>query len=180
MIESKKDSKDKKVDITQKDVLHKDLQNLIIKALQTQNITPMPKNPFRNIRDFKKGFDSIKGNKGIIKTPYKDVDVNIGYAWKHFITNTYGKNRDSIKGGFFATFKDPLFVVTQRRKEQENPSVYFYKPFFDKENNRIDLFGIGLDSNGKIDFKTYYKADSDSRLLNLLNDESVEIKYTKA
>lgn len=65
------------------------------------------------------------------------------------------------------------------RKGQEKPSVYFYKPFFDEVNNRLDLFGIGVDNQGEINFKTFYKADSETRLESLLNDRNLKIKYIK-
>lgn len=75
-------------------------------------------------------FDEIGGNKGIIKTPYKDVVVGIKYAFNHFKHNTYNTNRDNIKGGFFEAFKNPLFVVEQKREGSTKPSVYFYKLIF--------------------------------------------------
>lgn len=75
-------------------------------------------------------FDEIGGNKGIIKTPYKDVVVGIKYAFNHFKHNAYNTNRDNIKGGFFEAFKNPLFVVEQKREGSTKPSVYFYKLIF--------------------------------------------------
>ena len=86
-------------------------------------------------------------------------------------------NRENIKGGFFETFRDPLFIVEQTREGQKEPSIYFYKPFFDKDKRLMNLFGIGIDSNGSINFKTYYFDDSGSRLRRILNNQ-VKILYT--
>lgn len=155
------------------------LQEQITQALNSGYVSKMPKNPFKNIRDFRKGFDILDGNKGIIHTQYKDVKVNTWYAWEHFKKNTYDKDRDNIKGGFFETFRDPLFVVEQSRKGQEKPSVYFYRPYYDKKNALQNLFGIGVDSNGKVEFKTYYLDNGNTRLENILNDDGVIIKYKK-
>lgn len=84
-----------------------------------------------------------------------------------------------MKGAFFETFKEPLFVVEQTRVGQKEPSVYFYKPFFDEKNQRLDLFGIGVDNRGNVNFKTFYKADSEKRLESLLDDRNLKIKYIK-
>lgn len=109
----------------------------------------------------------MKGNKGVIQTPYKDVVVNTRYAYRHFRENTYNTNRDNIKGGFFETFKNPLFVVEQKREGSTKPSVYFYKPFYDENKKLLNLFGISVDNKGKLDFKTYY-LDSNNRRLDIL------------
>ncbi|AQQ58775.1 hypothetical protein XJ32_10370 [Helicobacter bilis] len=137
----------------------------------------MPQAEFRNFDEFKGQFEMVKGNIGFIKTPYKDVKVSISYAWKHFRENTYNTNRDNIKGGFFKTFKDPLFIVEQAREGQSSPSVYFYKPFFDNDKKLINLFGIGIDSVGNIDFKTYYFDKKENRLKEMLMSDKIKIVY---
>ncbi|TLE06158.1 hypothetical protein LS79_011160 [Helicobacter bilis] len=123
-------------------------------------------------------FDSVKDNKGVIKTPYKDIKVYIPYAWEHFTNNTYNTNRENIKGGFFETFRDPLFIVEQTQQGQKEPSVYFYKPFFDKDKNLMNLFGIGIQGH-KIKFKTYYFDEKETRINNILKSENVKILYLK-
>lgn len=124
-------------------------------------------------------FDEIRANKGIIKTPYKDVVVGIKYAFNHFKHNTYNTNRDKIKGGFFETFKNPLFVVEQTREGSTKPSVYFYKPFYDENKKLLNLFGISVDDKGKLDFKTYYLDKIGNRLESILNDKNLLIRYVK-
>lgn len=121
----------------------------------------------------------IKGNKGVIQTPYKDVEVDIRYAFIHFKKNTYNTNRDNIKGGFFETFKNPLFVVEQKREGSTKPSVYFYKPFYDENKKLLNLFGISVDNKGKLDFKTYYLDSNNRRLDILLNRKDLVIRYVK-
>ena len=81
----------------------------------------MPKAQFRNKEEFAALFDSVSGNKGIMQTPYKEVKADIKSAWKHFTYNTHNTDRENIKGGFFKTFKDPLFIVEQAREGQSSP-----------------------------------------------------------
>ena len=167
----------KQVQEVSKDIFNKELAQEIESALKNGKVETMPQAEFRNREEFAKMFDSVKGNKGKILTPIGDMEVNIKYAYRHFTKNTYNTDRENIKGGFFETFKKPLFIVEQTREGQKEPSVYFYKPFFDKDKRLMNLFGIGIDSNGSINFKTYYFDDSGSRLRRILNNQ-VKILYT--
>ena len=115
---------------------------------------------------------------GFIKTPYKDVKVSISYAWNHFRQNTYNKNRDNFKGGFFKTFKDPLFIVEQAREGQSSPSVYFYKPFYDNDKKLMNLFGIGIQGHN-VEFKAYYFDKKRNRLKEILTSDKIKIVYMK-
>ena len=49
------------------------------------------------------------------------MKADIKSAWKHFTYNTHNTDRENIKGGFFKTFKDPLFIVEQAREGQSSP-----------------------------------------------------------
>lgn len=160
-----------------KNVFNKELQKRIIQAKNTKEVLPMPPSPFKNLQEFREMFDNINGNKGIIKTPYKDIVVDINYAFKHFTRNTYNKDRQKVKGGFFSTFREPLFVV--EKEKGENISTYFYKPFYDEQKNLVSLFGIGVNKNGSVDFKTYYSDESGSRLREILESKDVRIKFLK-
>lgn len=86
---------------------------------------------------------------------------------------------ETIKGGFFETFKNPLFVVEQKREGSTKPSVYFYKPFYDENKKLLNLFGISVDNKGKLDFKTYYLDSNNRRLDILLNRKDLVIRYVK-
>lgn len=169
----------RQVEKASKDFFNKELAQAIESALQNGKVEVMPKAEFGSFDEFKSLFDIVKGGTGFIKTPYKDVKVAIPYAWRHFRENTYNTNRDNIKGGFFGTFRDPLFIVEQTRQGQEIPSVYFYKPFFDRDKNLMNLFGIGVDSNGGVKFKTYYFDEQNSRLKQILNGQNIRIVYIK-
>ena len=160
-----------------REVFNKELQAKIEEAISKEQVATMPTSPFKNIEEFRGLFDSIEGNKGIIKTPYQDVVVDIDYAFNHFTRNTYNKNREGIKGGFFSTFKEPLFVVEKQRGKEV--SAYFYKPFYDEEKQIMNLFGIGIDKNGKIDFRTYYYDEKGNRLNEILASKDIRIKYMK-
>ena len=159
------------------EIFNKELAKAIESALQNGKVETMPQAEFRNKEEFAKMFDSINGNKGIIETPYKEVKADIKSAWRHFKHNTNGADRENIKGGFFKTFKDPLFIVEQAREGQSSPSVYFYKPFYDNDKKLMNLFGIGIDSVGNIDFKTYYFDEKETRLNAILKSEKIKIVY---
>ena len=137
----------------------------------------MPDLQINSVKDFKGKFDETKGKFGFIKTPYKDIKVNMVYAYKHFYENSSKQNRDLIKSAFFATFKDPLFITKNSAKGRD--SVYFYKPFLDEDNNILSLFGIGIDGEGKIEFKTFYHDDTQNRIKEMLNLSDENIIYVK-
>ena len=138
---------------------------------------PIPPLKFNNPNQFRAHFAEVNGKFGIVKTPYKDIEVDIAYAYRHFYRNTNNKNRNFIKGAFFETFSDPLFIAKDNSKGKE--SVYFYKPFLDKYDNFISLFGIGIDSEGKIEFKTFYKDTAGNRLNKMLRLDDENIVYAK-
>lgn len=137
----------------------------------------MPKIKFNNTRQFKEHFQTTQGKFGFIDTPYKTIKVNMPYAYTHFYQNTNNKNRNFIKSAFFATFKDPLFIAKNSAKGRD--SVYFYKPFLDEDNNILSLFGIGIDGEGKIEFKTFYHDDTQNRIKEMLNLSDENIIYVK-
>ena len=133
----------------------------------------MPEVKFSNVKEFKSLFSETQGKFGIIKTPYKSLKVNMSYAYRHFYDNTYKTNRDNIKSAFFETFSDPLFIAKNDSKGRD--SVYFYKPFLDKDKKVLNLFGIGIDKEGKVDFKTFYLDNSGARMREMerLADENI-------
>ncbi|EMZ39982.1 hypothetical protein C826_00808 [Helicobacter bilis WiWa] len=167
----------KQVQEVSKDIFNKELAKAIESALQNGKVETMPQAEFRNKEEFANMFDSISGKYGIIETPYKEVKADIKSARRHFKHNTNGADRENIKGGFFKTFKDPLFIVEQAREGQSSPSVYFYKPFYDNDKKLMNLFGIGIDSVGNIDFKTYYFDEKETRLNAILKSEKIKIVY---
>ena len=169
----------KEVKALSEEVFNKELKAKIQESIAKEEIKLMPQSEFKNYEDFKSLFDEIRGNKGMIKTPYKDVEVNVVYAFRHFRENTYNTNRDNIKGGFFKTFKEPLFIVEQKREGSHKPSVYFYKPFYDENKKLLNLFGISVDNKGKLDFKTYYLDNAGNRLESILKDKNLKIRYVK-
>lgn len=168
----------------------KDKDGKITKTtLQTYAVS-VPKLRFNNIEQFKKMFQNVfsdNANKSwaFLATPYKPVKIDLAYAYKHFFKNTNDKNRNFYKEAFFDTFDDPLFIAKNSANGRD--SVYFYKPFYkivkDKNGNDkevfLNLFGIGVDSNGKVDFKTFYD-DTGSRMNEILNLSDENIVYIKA
>ena len=168
----------------------KDKDGKITKTTLQTYAAPVPKLRFNNIEQFKKMFQNVfsdDNNKSwaFLATPYKPVKIDLAYAYKHFFKNTNDKNRNFYKEAFFDTFDDPLFIAKNSAKGRD--SVYFYKPFYkivkDKNGNDkevfLNLFGIGVDSNGKVDFKTFYD-DTGSRMNEILNLSDENIVYIKA
>lgn len=157
------------------EIFNKKLTQSIQNAINKDSIKELPQANFKNLSEFRGLFDRIKDNIGYLSTPIGEIRVNTQYALHHFTNNTYYKDRTNIKGGFFEIFKNPLFIVEDDTKGKG--SIYFYKPFFDKDKNMLNLFGIGVNQKGIINFKTYYLDEKKSRLKQLLKNEEVRIKY---
>lgn len=134
----------------------------------------MPQADFNNPKQFKQKFENVNGKFGIIATPYKAVKVNIPYAYRHFYQNTNNTNRNYIKGAFFDVLQKPLFVAEQ--KTDKGNSVYFYK-IYSYQNDKIGIFGIGIDEAGEINYKTLYADKKQNRLREMLKLNDENIKY---
>lgn len=109
-----------------------------------------------------------------MKTPYKDVKINMGYAYKHFYQNTHNANRDYMKGAFFDVLQKPMFIAEQ--ETDKGLSTYFYKVYSYGED-KIGVFGIGIDKEGQIEYKTMYADIKQNRLQEMLKLDSEKIKY---
>ena len=164
-------------------VFNTELKDAITKAINKGNIENLSvlKNQvhFSNVSEFKAYFDEVKGNQGVIKTPYKDIKVDIRYAFNHFRINTYNTNRDNIKPAFFSTFKKPLFVVEFTPQCKTKPSTYFYKPFYDENKNLLNLVGISINERGQLKFFTFYLDERGNRLKEFLKRTDLTIRYVE-
>ena len=147
----------------------------------------MPSAQFKNYDEFRTLFENVKGKFGYIQTPYKRVKVKMFKAYRHFKENTNNINRDNIKGGFFSTLQDPLFIVRGERAGQNEPSVYFFKPFLSRDSKGRDfvmgIFSIAVDYDGNLNFKTYYHDKRGNRLKSVIDDilkGKGEIVYVKS
>ena len=173
-----------------------DFKNLILdenlrvdyKKIKT-NAKPniMPSAQFKNYDEFRTLFENVKGKFGYIQTPYKRVKVKMFKAYRHFKENTNNINRDNIKGGFFSTLQDPLFIVRGERAGQNEPSVYFFKPFLSRDSKGRDfvmgIFSIAVDYDGNLNFKTYYHDKRGNRLKSVIDDilkGKGEVVYVKS
>ena len=146
------------------------------KKISFENIKAeaLPKANFNSVAQFKDLFTNKKGKFGFIQTPYKELKVNIPYAYIHFYKNTNNVNRNSIKGAFFDTLQNPLFIVEQ--ETDRGLSTYFYK-VYQYKGDKIGIVGIGVDSFGKVDFKTLYADDNNARLRQMINFSDESLKY---
>lgn len=147
----------------------------------------MPSAQFKNYDEFRTLFENAKGKFGYIQTPYKRVKVKMFKAYRHFKENTNNINRDNIKGGFFSTLQDPLFIVRGERAGQNEPSVYFFKPFLSRDSKGRDfvmgIFSIAVDYDGNLNFKTYYHDKRGNRLKSVIDDilqGKGEVVYVKS
>ena len=147
----------------------------------------MPSAQFKNYDEFRTLFENVKGKFGSIQTPYKRVKVKMFKAYRHFKENTNNINRDNIKGGFFSTLQDPLFIVRGERAGQNEPSVYFFKPFLSRDSKGRDfvmgIFSIAVDYDGNLNFKTYYHDKRGNRLKSVIDDilkGKGEVVYVKS
>ncbi len=165
------------------EIFNKELQNAIKTAIDKggiENLSELKKQVhFSKVSEFKAYFDEVKGNQGVIKTPYKDIKVNVFYAFNHFTDNTYKTNRDNIKSAFFSTFKKPLFVVEFTPQGKTKPSTYFYKPFYDENKKLLNLVGISIDEKGLLKFSTFYLDERGNRLKEFLKRADLTIRYVE-
>ena len=165
------------------EIFNKELQNAIKTAIDKggiENLSELKKQVhFSKVSEFKAYFDGVKGNQGVIKTPYKDIKVNVFYAFNHFTDNTYKTNRDNIKSAFFSTFKKPLFVVEFTPQGKTKPSTYFYKPFYDENKKLLNLVGISIDEKGLLKFSTFYLDERGNRLKEFLKRMDLTIRYVE-
>ncbi|MDD7295911.1 hypothetical protein [Helicobacter bilis] len=109
-----------------------------------------------------------------MKTPYKDIVVDIPHAYRHFYQNTYNTNRHYLKGAFFDVLQKPMFIAEQ--ETDKGLSTYFYKVYSYGED-KIGMFGIGIDKEGQIEYKTMYADIKQNRLQEMLKLDSEKIKY---
>lgn len=142
-----------------------------LSKLQAQKL---PKANFKNIKQFQDLFLNKEGKYEALKTPYKDIKINIPYAYKHFYKNTNNVNRNFMKGTFFDVLQQSMIIA-----EKENDigaSVYFYK-IYEYQNNKIGIFGIGVNENGEINYKTLYADKKKNRIKDIIKLDENSIKY---
>lgn len=138
------------------------------------NAQPLPKATFKNVKQFTESFENRQGKYGIVKTPYKDVVVDIPRAYRHFYQNTHNTNRNYLKGAFFDILQKPMFIAEQ--ETDKGLSTYFYKVYH-YGKDKIGVFGIGIDKNGEIEYKTMYADIKQNRLQEMIRLDDENIKY---
>ena len=138
------------------------------------NAQPLPEATFKNVKQFTESFENRQGKYGIVKTPYKDVVVDIPRAYRHFYQNTHNTNRNYLKGAFFDILQKPMFIAEQ--ETDKGLSTYFYKVYH-YGKDKIGVFGIGIDKNGEIEYKTMYADIKQNRLQEMIRLDDENIKY---
>lgn len=176
MLESKAKTQGQDLDI--KDNVKK-LENVFLDSngridFSKINTQPLPKASFKNVKQFSEKFENKQGKYGIVKTPYKDIVVDIPHAYRHFYQNTYNTNRHYLKGAFFDVLQKPMFIAEQ--ETDKGLSTYFYK-VYSYGKDKIGVFGIGIDKEGQIEYKTMYADIKQNRLQEMLKLDREKIKH---
>lgn len=112
--------------------------------------------------EFIKAFSPNAKGRANIKTPIKDVEIDVAQAYKHLYTNENGEDRRKISGGVLLTLQKPFFV-----SRSAGGSYYFYKPFKD-EKGVLNLVSIEVPKSNRLKYKTSYIGDK-NRMLALIN-----------
>ena len=105
---------------------------------------------FNSLDEFEKSI----GTKGdfTIDTPIEKINTNTKKIWKHMAgENTYLQDRVSFSGAFMDTLKDPLFVIRNPIKKQNE----YYKTFKTKDGI-TNLISIAKKDNGEMVHKTFF------------------------
>lgn len=150
----------------EKAMLENILQDNKINYAYLKNIAKPLKNidseeNFLKLFSFKK--DKTKGN---IKTPIKEVEIDVKAAWKHLQDNSKQENRLKLAGGILPTLQEPNIVSIDK-----NGTYYFYKAFKD-ENGVLNLVSVELPKSNRLKYKTSYIA-SKQRLLKILKEYNI-------
>lgn len=111
-------------------------------------------------------FEKSIGTKGdfTIDTPVEKINANTRKIWKHMAgENTYLQDRVSFSGAFMDTLKDPLFVIRNPIRKQNE----YYKTFKTKDGI-TNLMSIAKKDNGEIIHKTFFNIN-DYKFMEAIN-----------
>ena len=108
--------------------------------------------------------------RGNVKTPIKEVEIDLQEAWQHLQDNSKKENRLKLAGGILPTLQTPNVVSVDK-----NGTYFFYKAFKD-EKGVLNLVSVELPKSNRLQYKTSYIA-SKQRLLKIFNE--YEVIYEK-
>ena len=111
------------------------------------------------------GFKNGK-TRGNVKTPIKEVEIDLQEAWQHLQDNSKKENRLKLAGGILPTLQTPNVVSVDK-----NGTYFFYKAFKD-EKGVLNLVSVELPKSNRLQYKTSYIA-SKQRLLKIFNEYKV-------
>lgn len=83
------------------------------------------------------GFKNEK-TRGNVKTPIKEVEIDLKEAWQHLQDNSKRENRLKLAGGILPTLQTPNVVSVDK-----NGTYFFYKAFKD-EKGVLNLVSVEL------------------------------------
>ena len=165
--------------VKEADIISKFIKDNGLDYTQMGEISTLP--AMQKYKDFMDSFLNSKNikklsqNKIAMQTPAGEVKIYLPYAYGHFHKNgKFGnkkEKRNNLIGALKEILTNPLFVTKDKRG-----SLYFYKPFRDKENI-LDLISVSVDKEGKIQYKTTY-ADKYKQILDLVKNN--ELLYVRS
>lgn len=89
---------------------------------------------------------SFKNGKtrGNVKTPIKEVEIDLQEAWQHLQDNSKNENRLKLAGGILPTLQTPNVVSVDK-----NGTYFFYKAFKD-EKGVLNLVSVELPKSNRL------------------------------
>lgn len=137
---------------------------------------PLPKR-HRNWKSFKYSFGNI--NHYNYEFCGFKIHIDVNYAFKHFMQNTYNEHRGNINATILPTLQNPLLVV--KGTYEDKPALTFYKPFLNEENDllHIMMYKAVLEENGTYKFRTIYEAHSLKKVYEVIKTLDLNTVYFK-
>lgn len=151
----------------------------IIIAKLYADTEPLPKR-HRTWSSFKERFDGKSSYEYLFQT-YK-IRINLRYAFKHFIQNTYNEQRSHLNGTLYDILHNPLFVIKKYDVTTKKHSLQFYKPY--KHNDEVYnmmMFQVLENDEGIYIYKTLYDVKNSLekvlKVIKALDLNTVYFKY---
>ena len=135
---------------------------------------------YRDFKSFKASFGNVNHYEFEIAGCFIVVDVK--YAYKHFMQNTYNDSRANINATILPTLRDPILLV--KDTYEGIPTITFYKTFrLDSALYHIVMFKAYQKENGKYYFKTIYDVGDNlnkvKKVIKILDMNTLYFKYDR-
>lgn len=134
----------------------------------------------RNFKSFKASFGNVNHYEFEIAGCFVVIDIR--YAYRHFMHNTYNEARANINATLLPTLQDPILII--KDCYEDTPTITFYKTFRSKTDlYHIVMFKAYQKDNGKYYFKTIYNVEDNlskiKKIIKALDINTIYFKYTE-